>query len=96
MYLSLTSFCLGVSLFTSANAFDVEFWGESNCAGTPLGTFSGGVSEGCQQLFIGEAEGVTVTRASASDDGTVVAFYSSSNCDLGTAVAEGDNGCIGT
>ncbi|KAF2152066.1 hypothetical protein K461DRAFT_322181 [Myriangium duriaei CBS 260.36] len=84
----------GLHLLTHVRAYNVEFWGGSNCAGAPLGAFNGGTQDGCQNLAVGTAEGATIQRASDEDDGTIVAFYSSDDCDLGTAIAEGDNGCI--
>ncbi|KAF2152068.1 hypothetical protein K461DRAFT_313817 [Myriangium duriaei CBS 260.36] len=83
----------GAIILPYAHAFNIEFWGESNCAGAPVGTFNGGTNQGCQQLVIGTAEGAIIT-ADSSDDGTVVVFYSSDNCDLETVVGESDNGCI--
>ena len=54
----------------------------------------GGPGQGCQRLFLGEAEGVTVESTGPVDDNTVVAFYSSSTCDLGTAIGESNAGCV--
>src|SRR5207248_8023525 len=54
----------------------------------------GGPGQGCQRLFLGEAEGVTVESTGPVDDNTVVAFYSSSTCDLGTAIGEFNTGCV--
>jgi hypothetical protein len=83
-------------LVASASAFKVDFWGGSNCAGEELGQWVGGANQGCQQLYAGEAEGATVESTGSVDDGSVVSFYSSSNCDISTAVGESDQGCVGT
>ena len=91
---------LQLKLFTAsvllqvASGFRVDFWGGVQCTGSALGTWIGGPHQGCHRLFVGEAEGVTVESTGPVDDNTVVVFYSSSTCDLGTAIAESNAGCI--
>jgi hypothetical protein len=81
-------------LLQIASGFRVDFWGGAQCTDSPLGTWIGGPDQGCQRLFVGEAEGVTVESTGPVDDNTVVAFYSSSTCDLGTAIGESNVGCV--
>ena len=82
------------SIIPFAVAFQVSFYDGPNCAGEFFGTWIGGEGQGCRQEFVGEAEGVVVQSTGAVDDNTVVAFYSSDDCDLSTAIGEANVGCI--
>ena len=77
-----------------AFAFKLEFFLEPNCAGEFLGSWVGGEAQGCHQNFVGEAEGVVVQSTGKVDDNTVVAFYSSNDCNPSKAISEANAGCI--
>lgn len=75
-------------------AFKVSFYDGPNCAGEFLGTWVGGEGQGCRQDYVGLSEGVVVESTGSVDDNTVVAFYSSNDCNPSNAVGEADGGCI--
>jgi hypothetical protein len=86
-------------LASCSSAFYLSFYDEDNCAGEELGIWIRGPNQGCWTQFagqdLGQASSVTVSSTGPIDDNTIVVFYSSTDCDLGNAVAAADNGCLG-
>jgi hypothetical protein len=62
-------------LLRVASGFRVDFWGGAQCTDSALGTWIGGPDQGCQRLFVGEAEGVTVESTGPVDDNTVLILH---------------------
>jgi hypothetical protein len=96
---SLTILLLGIAiLVSSSSAFKLSFYLEDNCAGEDLGISIGGPQQGCSTSIngesLGQASGVVVSSTGPVDDGTIVVFYSSNDCDPSNAVAQADNGCL--
>jgi hypothetical protein len=95
----LTILLLVIALLgSSSSAFVLDFYLEDNCAGEDLGNWIGGPNQGCQTSFdgvdLGQASGVTVQSTGPIDDGTIVVFYSSPDCNPDNAVVEADNSCL--
>lgn len=90
---------LGIILLASRSlAFILSFYPEDNCAGEDLGQWIGGPNQGCTTTFagqdLGQASGIIVQSTGPIDDGTIVVFYSSPDCNPSNAVDEADNGCL--
>ena len=89
--LALLSIGLAVQ---SVSAFHVDFYLSPQCAGEFLGRRTGGTERRCGNGLVGQAEGALITKSSPADHDTVVAFYSSDDCNPENIIGEADSGCI--
>lgn len=81
---------------TAVNGYSLAFYGTApgNCAGEPLGLWSGGPEAGCRTDYAGVAQEVIVKSDRDGDHDESVVFFSSNDCDDTNIISMSQAGCM--